>query len=228
MRRLSREFDIYSTPGKGTVVASIVRSRAWRQAKNRIEVAGISVAKPGETACGDDWTVSHVADGTSILVADGLGHGLHAAEAARAATTAFPRIAAEAPARILEELHVFLRPTRGAAAAVARVDPGSRQVRFSGIGNISAVVGGSDLRHAVSMSGIVGHEAHAVREFTYPWDPSSVLVLFSDGLTSRWDFTAYPGLKQRMPLLIAGVLYRDLLRGRDDATVVVAKEGGVP
>jgi hypothetical protein len=55
-----------------------------------------------------------------------------------------------------------------------------------------------------------------------------VLVLFSDGLTSRWDFTAYPGLKQRMPLLIAGVLYRDLLRGRDDATVVVAKEGGVP
>ena len=34
----------------------------------------------------------------------------------------------------------------------------------------------------------------------------------------------YPGLAQRPPALIAGVLYRDFSRRRDDVTVVVARE----
>ncbi len=37
------------------------------------------------------------------------------------------------------------------------------------------------------------------------------------------DWNRIPGLAQRDPALIAGVLYRDFGRGRDDATVVVAK-----
>jgi hypothetical protein len=48
--------------------------------------------------------------------------------------------------------------------------------------------------------------------------------MFSDGLTTRWDLTAYPGLAHRSPALIAGVLYRDFSRRRDDVTVVVARE----
>jgi hypothetical protein len=51
-----------------------------------------------------------------------------------------------------------------------------------------------------------------------------MLVLLSDGLATRWDFSQYPGLRRRLPLLIAGVLYRDLLRGNDDATIVVARQ----
>jgi hypothetical protein len=51
-------------------------------------------------------------------------------------------------------------------------------------------------------------------------------VLHSDGITTHWRLDAYPGLEQRHPSLIAGVLYRDFTRGRDDTTVVVAK--GMP
>jgi hypothetical protein len=47
-----------------------------------------------------------------------------------------------------------------------------------------------------------------------------VLVLHSDGLGSSWDFETYPGLIARDPALIAGVLYRDFTRGRDDVTVL--------
>ena len=36
-----------------------------------------------------------------------------------------------------------------------------------------------------------------------------VLVMHSDGLTSRWSLDAYQGLLSRHPALIAGVLYRD-------------------
>jgi hypothetical protein len=45
----------------------------------------------------------------------------------------------------------------------------------------------------------------------------------SDGLVNRWDLDRYPGLVQRHPSLVAGVLFRDFNRGRDDVTVVAAR-----
>jgi hypothetical protein len=50
------------------------------------------------------------------------------------------------------------------------------------------------------------------------------LVLHSDGIATQWDLARYPGLPSRDPSLIAGVLYRDFKRDRDDATVIVIKE----
>ena len=71
--------------------------------------------------------------------------------------------------------------------------------------------------------GIVGHEMRKVQSFSYPWLASSVLILQSDGVSANWNAANYPGLMQHEPALIAAVLYRDLCRGTDDATVVVAK-----
>jgi hypothetical protein len=76
----------------------------------------------------------------------------------------------------------------------------------------------------VSHSGIVGHEARKIQEFVYPWSQDTVLVMHSDGLATHWNLDQYPGLASRRPSLIAGVLYRDFTRGRDDVTVVVAKK----
>jgi hypothetical protein len=75
----------------------------------------------------------------------------------------------------------------------------------------------------VSHNGTVGHGLHKVQEFTYPAGPDAVLILHSDGIASHWDPAAYPGLLAHHPALIAGVLYRDHARGRDDASVVVVK-----
>jgi hypothetical protein len=61
-----------------------------------------------------------------------------------------------------------------------------------------------------------------VHEFEYPWpDQNAMVVMHSDGLGTRWDLAAYPGLSQRHPAVVAAVLYRDFTRGRDDVTVVV-------
>jgi hypothetical protein len=48
--------------------------------------------------------------------------------------------------------------------------------------------------------------------------------MHSDGLLNHWTLERYPGLAARDPLLIAGVLYRDFSRRRDDVTVVIARE----
>jgi hypothetical protein len=188
-----------------------------------MEVAGVSVAKPGETTCGDGWAMTKHASGAVIVLADGLGHGSEAAEAAREAIRIFRQHTKERPAAILKVAHDALRSTRGAAVAVADVDCDSGVVTFSGIGNIAGAVLAADRRNMVSQNGTLGHTVRTISEFTYAWVPDALVILNSDGLQSQWSLNSYSGIAARDASLIAAVLYRDFNRGRDDTTVVVAK-----
>jgi hypothetical protein len=93
------------------------------------------------------------------------------------------------------------------------------------VGNIAArIYDGSLSRHnLVSLNGTAGHQCERIQEFNYPWPEDGLLILHSDGLSTSTGLETYPGLAARDPALIAGVLYRDFCRGRDDATVVVVK-----
>lgn len=162
----------------------------------------------------------------TLFVADGLGHGLPAHEAATAATRIFADRHEQAPARLMEDVHAGLRSTRGAAVAALALDTERGVAHFAGLGNISGIVllpGGS--RHnLVSHNGTAGHTAGRIQEFAYPVPPGAIVILFSDGLASGWDLSRYPGLLPRSPSLLAATLYRDFSRRRDDVTVVVARE----
>jgi anti-sigma regulatory factor (Ser/Thr protein kinase) len=222
--RMADEHDIYSQPGRGTaVLARIWQRRSSAPRRTQMEVAGVCVAKPGESECGDGWAVAKHASGAIIVLADGLGHGPEAAEAAREAIRIFRKHTNEGPAAILKDAHDALRSTRGAAVAIADVDCDSGVVTFSGIGNIAGTVLAAERRNMVSHNGILGHTVRTISEFTYAWVPDALVVLASDGLQSQWSLNTYPGIAVRDASLIAAVLYRDFNRGRDDATVVVAK-----
>jgi serine/threonine protein phosphatase PrpC len=160
-----------------------------------------------------------------ILLADGLGHGPGAAEASREAVATLARARELAPVTLLENVHAGLRSTRGAAVAIAHIDTASGQVRFSGAGNVSAIlVNAANTQHMISHNGTVGHNIRKFQEFVYPWGEKTVLVMHSDGITTSWRLDEYPGLINRDPSLIAAVLYRDASRGRDDVCVVVGRE----
>ena len=73
-------------------------------------------------------------------------------------------------------------------------------------------------------NGTAGHQARKIQEFTYPWPENALLILHSDGLEGRWQLDRYPGLVALHPALISGVLVRDFTRGRDDVTVLSARE----
>lgn len=223
--RLAGEFDIHSLPGKGTAVLARVWSRRGKTEKDPdLDVGVVSLPKVGEQVCGDAWQCQLLAGRSLCLVADGLGHGSKAAEAAYGAIKMFVEQRSKGPAEIIERTHEALRSTRGAAVAVAQVDHPDNLVRFCGVGNIAAaIVTDESSRQLVSLNGTVGLEARKICEFSYPWNRESTLIMHSDGLMSRWDLKLYPTLAQRHPSLIAGVLYRDYNRGRDDITVLVAK-----
>lgn len=227
LRRLACEFDIYSRVGHGTAVLARVGDRTCQpgaHGRRGIEVGGFCIAMPGEEACGDAWQESRIG-GTTLLVADGLGHGPAAAEAAKESVKTFRALRGRGPAERVEAIHAALRSTRGAAVAVADVDLETRVVRFAGLGNISArLVAAGRVRHLVSHNGTAGHAARRIDEFTYPWAARDLLIMHSDGLATQRDLDGYPGLADRHASLVAAVLYRDFTRGRDDVAVVVARE----
>ena len=226
IRRLSDDFDMHSAMDHGTVVWSRLRAGRVPAAREPLTIAGISVAKSGEVECGDAWAVQRRPESVVALVADGLGHGHYAAEAAGAAIDTLHAGASRDCVSALEAVHNGLRHTRGAAAAILEIDWPRQVVTFAGVGNVSgALVGhGGVRRQAVSHNGTLGHQVTHFRQYSYPWDRQGLLVMHSDGLVSHWSLDSYPGLRMRHPAVVAGVLYRDFNRGRDDVTIVVGRE----
>jgi anti-sigma regulatory factor (Ser/Thr protein kinase) len=221
--RQAAAVDVHSRAGFGTVLLA----RVWN-AKPPVlamRVGGVSVCHPLEEICGDAWAVDVNQLRTRVMVADGLGHGPLAAEAARAACAVFKSHLSDPPVQLLERMHGALAATRGAAVATATIDADRHIVRFAGIGNIAATIEHNDTtRSAVSHHGTLGHDARRFQEFTQPFPPGALLVMHSDGIDTRWRLASSPGLALRDPTLIAATLYRDHQRGRDDATIVVLKD----
>jgi anti-sigma regulatory factor (Ser/Thr protein kinase) len=226
VRRLSHDFDHYSRPGKGTAFLARVRPGEPRggEVARVFSWGGLSLAKLGEHASGDGWRVKAQAEDLSVFVVDGLGHGPIAAEAARAALRVYDADRGRADTEMMARLHQALRPTRGAAASILRLQSGVDEVSFIGVGNVLGFVASDlDTRRMVNFNGTLGHALKTVRAFNHPTRGATLAVLASDGLGTHWSLDSYPGLVTRHPALIAAVLLRDFDRGRDDVTVVVAR-----
>lgn len=222
IRRLSDEFDVFSTESRGTVVLSRFKTDAVC-APSSFAVGAVSQPAPNEDACGDTWRVAGSGDDVAVMVADGLGHGSAAAEAAEYARDVFDDDPFAGDTDFYQRLHTRLLGTRGAALARAVVRSGV--VSYAGVGNISgSLVGLTSGRGLPSQNGIVGAESRRIATMSgYEWPPRGLLLMHSDGLTSRWSLSAYPGLVLRHPAVVAAVLTRDHTRGRDDVTVVAVR-----
>ena len=214
VRRLASEFDIHSRPGEGTaILARFGTPPAMRY-------GAVSVAVEGEIDCGDAWHIVSDAEGTAVIVVDGLGHGTFAAEAARVAVDAFADSPFSAPGEFMTRAHGLMSKTRGGAAACA-VIRGS-QVVYAGVGNISGyLVSPGRSQGMVSHNGTLGMSQRRMQQFEYRLEPGSLVVMHSDGVSTRWDLRNRSDLMNCHPAIIAGVLYRDFSRERDDMTVVV-------
>jgi anti-sigma regulatory factor (Ser/Thr protein kinase) len=215
VRRFATRFGAYSLMDRSTVVAA-----RMSESKPAPDMSVICVALDGETLSGDSWAVSD--DGLMFLVADGLGHGMFAADATRVAVEVFRKSQTLAPSAILEKMHAVMRSTRGAAAAIARVDPIRQRIYFSGIGNIScALINEGRSQSLVSHNGTLGHQMRRVQQFEYAYTPGDLLIMQSDGLSTHSKKGLPSSLLLQPPMVIAPLIFAEQVRGRDDATLLV-------
>lgn len=235
MRRLSTVFDLHSSVPGGTVIYARIdrqadRSAAAAAARDQpgFSWGVVNRPMPRETVSGDTWRIEEREGRLAVMVADGLGHGPEANAAAELAGDVFDRDPFGAVSGLLTDAHETMRGSRGGAVAYAQADARRGSLNFAAIGNIagslrSAADGTS--RGLFSHNGTVGVQVRKVQTFDYEYPHNALLILHSDGLQSRWSLDAYPGLAQRHPGVIAGVLARDFDRGRDDVTVAVIRRG---
>jgi anti-sigma regulatory factor (Ser/Thr protein kinase) len=221
-QRLSHEMDLDVRGGEGTCV----RVRRFAAPVARREVAILARTCAGESVCGDDAMAIATAGGLLLAVADGLGHG----EPARAASTAAMDVIRAAPALSPAELLVAcgpaLRSTRGAVAAIARLEPEGTALVVAGAGNVTTMVYGPRSAHrAMGNAHVLGspHRAPRFDEERIVLDPHRTIVLFSDGISARADLSDEPDTLRQPPIAVAQRLVERFGRRDDDILVLVAR-----
>lgn len=226
VRRLSSVFEMESSPSAGTVVVSQLLFDRPPSATPRSSWGVIGRQAPMETFCGDTWRLAERAEDLVLMMVDGLGHGPEAAKAADLAAKSFEQDPFAPLSETAQRIDRAMRGSRGGAVALACLEWQAGIVRYVGVGNISArlkPIGDEPARGLLSHNGIVGVQARKIQEFQYPLPQDGILVMHTDGLQTRWSLEGYPGWISYHPATMAGMLYRDHTRGRDDVTVAVVR-----
>ncbi|MFH8336383.1 SpoIIE family protein phosphatase [Streptomyces sp. AM6-12] len=233
--RISSAFDLHTCSGRGTVAVARVSSARPRVASHSrllpsptgTRAGGINASLGRAEHSGDAFTWVRSGSQVTLMLADGLGHGDKAAVASTAAMDGLCRAAALPPAEILRHLHAALRPTRGAAIAVAQLDERVNRLLFAGVGNVGARLRNTaGWQHLVSQPGIVGAQFPATVPVQHlAWQPDSMLILHSGGLPSHWTPPHDQQLLTHDPAVVAAVVLRDAGSAarplRDDTSVAV-------
>ncbi|PYU95359.1 MAG: stage II sporulation protein E (SpoIIE) [Acidobacteria bacterium] len=190
-----------------------------------IEWGAAEFTLPGQTLCGDLCVVKNFDDGWLMGAVDGLGHGQHAAAAARAAIEVLEGHPEESLTSLVYRCHARLRSTRGAVMSLASFNARHSTMSWISVGNVAGV-----LLHRQAMlprgeslllrPGVVGAELPTLYAPVLPVARGDVLILATDGVRS--GFGDYADLDEP-PQSIADRILARYKRGTDDALVVVAR-----
>jgi len=190
-------------------------------------VATLTLA--GERESGDLHLVKPIGTGVLVSVVDGLGHGVDAAAAARAAVAALNRHAQESVLLLLQRCHEALAGTRGVVVSVALFDRTDGSMTWLGVGNVEGVLlyadggGRRGRERLVTRGGIVGSELPPLRAEVLAVAPGDTLILATDGVHSGFadDLTV-----DAPPQQLADQILTRCGKSTDDALVLVARYVG--
>jgi len=228
IKRLSNDFQIYSMKNWGCVQYIKICEKPYivlPPLQSGLNYVTIGVNYPGEKVCGDGYYIKQNSKGFQIFVGDGLGHGEGANEAVEAAIKAFRQSIETDPSIILRDIHSSVKKTRGLVATIASVDYKSEVWNICGIGNINTrIYSGLENKTYTSYNGIIGHNIPRTMNNTIlPYKKHQTIIMHSDGLKTRWNLNDLTSIIKHGPEIIASALYKENVRGTDDATIMVGK-----
>jgi phosphoserine phosphatase RsbX len=183
----------------------------------------------GETLSGDLHLVKQFETGVLFAVADGLGHGEAAAQAAKLALSTVDEHSHEPLVQILEHCSQSLRESRGVVMSVALLNALENSMEWLGVGNVEgrlvrSVTDGKRVHESLLLSqGVVGFHLPPLRAAAVKVAPGDTLVLVTDGI--RRGFEDGMVLFDTPIETAQGILSRDGME-TDDALVLVATYQG--
>jgi hypothetical protein len=119
--------------------------------------------------------------------------------------------------------HQALLGTRGAVISLAQLDLNRSRLTYAGVGNVEARLWQStEQQRPIAYRGIVGVAMPTIRSFDLPLRSSWLLLLHTDGISSRFTLADFADIVDGGPQLLAEEILRRWARPTDDATVVIA------
>jgi anti-sigma regulatory factor (Ser/Thr protein kinase) len=215
--RFSDEVDFDVRIGERT---AIFARRFAGPVRRRASIALLGRPHPHEALSGDDAWFERSEHGVRLVLADGLGHGPPARQAAGVFISYVRETGGDAT-RLLEGAHDRLRETRGAVGLVCDVDEDRALVTTTAIGNVIVqVVGGRSFTGSAGVIGARPPRRAPIAE-SRPLPGRGIVLGFTDGLTSRVTIDRFDDVTREHPLIIAQHLLETFGRDNDDATVFV-------
>jgi anti-sigma regulatory factor (Ser/Thr protein kinase) len=233
VNRLMDEVEIKSKPGPGS--GTLILCRRWQASRDsRIKSCPLEfgiATRPcfARTPNGDAFVSIFWGDNGLTGIIDGLGHGPAAHQAAETARSYIDSHFEQPLDIIFQGVGRACSGGRGVVMALARFDWACLQLTFASVGNIEARVWNTvEPISFVVRRGILGVHAPKPVVTKHRWGPESVMVLHSDGLSSRWRWEDCPEILKSTPAAAAAAMLRRFGKNTDDVTVVVvrAKGGG--
>ncbi len=219
---LSKPLEPVST----TSTQSRVRGTGYRWSDEPLlQVIHLERPHPRETMCGDMALVARRGTQLRLAVADGLGHGPAAREAAQVAIRWLQQTQGDRIEDAVLTAHEYSAMTRGATLGIVDLDLRSLTVAATTVGNIRVGIYQSAGRvwSPCGTDAVLGHGRGSfhgkldVRVETFQLPAGAQLLLFSDGLSNqlRLPFQRHQSLEE-----LAAQLFSTFVVSSDDATLL--------
>lgn len=191
-----------------------------------VEWGFAATAMAGELESGDRQLVQPVVGGTLLAVADGIGHGAEAAEAATRCAEVLVRGDSTRLIPLVRTCHEALVGSRGVALSVAVLDVVARSLTWLSVGNVRGVLVRADRQAApdreelLSRGGIVGLHLPPLHASTLSVESGDMFVMATDGVDVQFISSVDTQLG---PAELARALLARHGGAADDALVLVAR-----
>jgi serine phosphatase RsbU (regulator of sigma subunit) len=176
-----------------------------------------------EADCGDTGVIKEFDGQCFLALVDVLGHGSEAHDVALIAQEYLEQNYYEGLVDLMQGLHACLKGTRGAVAALCRLDTETGELIYVGIGNITVRVLGLRNARFVLGDGIVGYMMTTPREQNLKLFAGDVLVMYSDGIKEHFELSEYPGMLTGTAKSIAVGLLDKFGKKNDDASCIALR-----
>lgn len=183
-------------------------------------------AMPGEQLCGDIGLVEQFDRHVFVALMDAAGHGRAAHESSsRAHAFLKSRCRDTEPDELLIALHQHMANYRGVVASFCRLNLGDGTMSHVGIGNIVTRIYGSGAYEFINNSGLIGSSISPQRPRVerHQLHHRDLLVLHSDGISSRARVSQIPGLTDASVQEVASRMVSDFGRVSDDAACLALR-----
>ena len=95
-------------------------------------------------------------------------------------------------------------------------------MEYLGIGNVMTKIFNSpEPIRPINYNGTVGMVLRSFKVLSYSWRVGNIMIMTSDGISSRYDIEGGQSILNQHPMLIAKYIFDNFSKEHDDATILV-------